>query len=78
MIKVNVHEAKTNLSKLIAKVEAGEVVILCKGNHPVAKIVGLMEPKSRPTTAVITSKPVRYSEDCFAPLNDAELKEWGI
>jgi prevent-host-death family protein len=39
MTKVKIHEAKTNLSKLIAKVEAGEEVIICRGDVEVAKLV---------------------------------------
>ena len=36
---VNVHEAKTHLSKLLARVEAGEEIILARGGTPIAKIV---------------------------------------
>lgn len=36
---VNVHEAKTHLSKLLARVEAGEEIILARGGEPIAKIV---------------------------------------
>lgn len=36
---VNVHEAKTNLSKLLADVEAGKEVIIAKAGVPVAKMV---------------------------------------
>jgi prevent-host-death family protein len=39
MTKVKIHEAKTNLSKLIAKVEAGEEIIICRGDVEVAKLV---------------------------------------
>ncbi len=39
MTKVTIHVAKTNLSKLIAKVEAGEEVIICRGNMEVARLV---------------------------------------
>ncbi len=38
MSKVTIHAAKTNLSKLIAKVEAGEEVIICRGDEPVARL----------------------------------------
>ena len=33
MITVNVHEAKTNLSRLLAKVEAGEEVVIARSGH---------------------------------------------
>lgn len=38
MTKVTIHVAKTNLSKLIAKVEAGEEVIICRGDTEVARL----------------------------------------
>jgi prevent-host-death family protein len=39
MTKVTIHAAKTNLSKLIAKVEAGEEVVICRGDQEVARLV---------------------------------------
>jgi prevent-host-death family protein len=39
MTKVTIHVAKTNLSKLIAQVEAGEEVIICRGDKEVARLV---------------------------------------
>lgn len=39
MTRVKIHEAKTNLSKLIAKVEAGEEVVICRGDKEVARLV---------------------------------------
>lgn len=36
---MTIHVAKTNLSKLIAKVEAGEEVVICRGDTEVAKLV---------------------------------------
>ena len=39
MIDVGVHEAKTNLSKLLRRVELGEEVIIRRGGEPIARIV---------------------------------------
>jgi prevent-host-death family protein len=36
---VNVHEAKTQLSKLLRRVEAGEEIVVARGNVPIARIV---------------------------------------
>jgi len=47
MYQVNIHEAKTNLSKLIQKVIDGEEVIIAKGNKPVAKLIQLDYPKPK-------------------------------
>ena len=38
MIKVNVHEAKTHLSRYLERVAAGETVILCRRNVPIAEL----------------------------------------
>ena len=37
--QVNVHEAKTNLSKLLARVELGEEIVIARDGEPVAKLV---------------------------------------
>ena len=41
---VTIHEAKTTLSRLVARAEAGEEVVLARGRTPVAKIVALVPP----------------------------------
>lgn len=38
MIRVNIYEAKTNLSKYLKRLEKGETIILCRRNEPVAEI----------------------------------------
>lgn len=45
-MKYNIHEAKTHFSKLIAAVEAGEAVTICRNGKPVAEIV----PPAKPAT----------------------------
>jgi len=44
MIEVNIHEAKTHLSRLLAKVEAGEEVVIARNGKRIARIVPV-EPK---------------------------------
>ena len=39
MVTVNVHEAKTSLSRLLARVEAGEEVVIARNGKPVARLV---------------------------------------
>ena len=45
MQMANIHEAKTNLSKLIEKVEKGDEVIIAKAGKPVAKLVSYKPKK---------------------------------
>jgi prevent-host-death family protein len=41
---VNMHDAKTNLSKLVERVRAGEEIIIAKAGKPVAKLVRVVAP----------------------------------
>ncbi len=41
MISVNIHEAKTHLSSLLARVAAGEEVTIAKSGKPVAKLTSI-------------------------------------
>jgi prevent-host-death family protein len=36
VIRLNVHEAKTHLSRYLNRVEAGETIVLCRHNRPIA------------------------------------------
>lgn len=44
---VTVHEAKTQLSKLIRAVEAGEEVVIARGNTPVVRLEPVLKPAKR-------------------------------
>lgn len=78
MKQVSTHEAKTHLSRLLVLAEAGEEVIVCKGKQPVARLVPFRPAKrKRPPVGKPTSKRVKYTPDCFSPLSDEELEQWG-
>ena len=53
MLTVNVHEAKTHLSRLLRRVAAGEEVVIAKAGHPLARLVPFHPPVAarRPGTA---------------------------
>lgn len=76
---VTVHQAKTNLSRLLHQVEQGEVIVVCRGKQPVAKIVptGASRP-ARPKVGHPTSPRFSIPDDAFAPLSAEELKDWGL
>ena len=73
--KVNVHDAKTNFSKLLARVERGEEIIICKSGRPVARLDPFNE---RPTKRVPGSASGRViiGEDFDAPLPEPILKSF--
>lgn len=68
----NVHEAKTRLSELLARVEAGEEVVIARAGEPVARLLPYRHPKRRFNFLDIPSIP----DEFFAPLTDDELKDW--
>jgi antitoxin (DNA-binding transcriptional repressor) of toxin-antitoxin stability system len=80
MKSVTTHEAKTQLSKLLAEVESGQEVIIRRGDVAVAKLTAVhpRTRRTRPRVGTITSGPIRYSEDAFSPLDDQALKDWGL
>ena len=69
-MEVNIHEAKTHLSKLLERVAVGEEVIIAKAGKPVAKLVAL-EP-SRPRFKLESAKGEFVVPDDF---NDPLPKE---
>ena len=66
-MKVNLYEAKTQLSALVERAAAGEEVIIAKAGRPVARIVAL--PSSRPPRRPGRAKgEIRIGSDFDAPL----------
>jgi prevent-host-death family protein len=47
MKSVNIHEAKTHFSALLARVEAGEEVVIAKAGRPIARLVPAQSPAQR-------------------------------
>ena len=72
-VTVNIHEAKTNFSKLLAQAISGEEVIIAKAGTPIARLVPFAEkpPHRIPGTAI--GKMV-IAEDFDAPLPDDVLE----
>ena len=74
MVTVNVHEAKTNLSRLLARVEAGEEIIIARNGKPVARLERV-QPR-------VKRQPGRWKglisiDDSFLdPLPEEELRAW--
>jgi prevent-host-death family protein len=78
MTTVTVHEAKTNLSKLIAEVLAGGEVVIARGKVPAVKIVPV-EAINKPKRLLGRLKgKVELTDAFFEPLPDDELKAWGM
>jgi prevent-host-death family protein len=73
--KVNIFEAKTNLSKLIELVEQGQEIVIARAGKPVARLTPL-EPKKRPIRFGLLKGKIRVAKDFDAPLPDEILAEF--
>lgn len=74
MVTVNVHEAKTHLSRLLAQVEDGEEVVIARNGTPVARIVRLERRKGRRFGAM--KGLIEIDDSFFDPLPEEELAAW--
>lgn len=75
MQTVNIHEAKTNFSKLIDAVQHGEEIIIARAGKPAAKLVPIsaIKPKRKPGSL---KGKVKISKDFNAPLPDDLLEQF--
>jgi prevent-host-death family protein len=62
MVVVNVHEAKTHLSRLLKRAAAGEEVVVASAGRPVAKIVPYDEPLE-PRTPGMLAGEIEIADD---------------
>lgn len=73
MTEVNVHEAKTHLSRLLTRVAAGEEIIISKAGKPVARLVPFQKSRKKRVPGLDRGK-VWIAEDFDAPL-PAEIQK---
>ena len=70
MRRVNVHEAKTHLSRLIREALEGEEVVIARGNRPLVRLEVLPEVRKPRRLGTERGLIVRMDEDFDAPLED--------
>jgi prevent-host-death family protein len=75
MSTVTIHQAKTNLSRLIERVSRGEEIIIARGSKPVARLVPLGAAKDKRQPGSWKGK-FSISPDFFEPLPEDELAGW--
>lgn len=76
MKSVNVHEAKTHLSKLLAEVERGEEIVISRGGKPVARLLPF-EPRPAKREMGFDRGLFEIPEDFDAPMPDFEADFYG-
>lgn len=76
---VTIHTARTHLSRLVARAEAGEEIVIARGGTPVAKLVPLApsEPAPRPLRKPARLKGlIDVGDEILAPMSEEELRLW--
>lgn len=80
MATVNVHEAKTNLSRLLVQVEAGEEVVIARNGEPVARLVRVQKLGKRQFGSwkgrIKLDDAIFNDSFFFDPLPEEELAAW--
>lgn len=76
MSVVTVHAAKTHLSDLLARAEAGEEIVIARGSEPVVRLVPIKPPAAKRAPGSMRGK-VWLDDAFFDPLPDEEFDAWG-
>jgi prevent-host-death family protein len=77
MAAFTIHQAKTNLSKLIARAEAGEEVVITRGDSPVARLMPIETKTMKRRFGMLKGKiPNLPDKFFFDPLPEEELRLW--
>ncbi len=72
---VTIHQAKTNLSRLIQKASGGEEVIISRGSKPVARLIAIGERKGKRQPGSLSGK-LTVGPEFFKPLPADEVAGW--
>ena len=73
-VVVNVHEAKTHLSRLLERVAAGEEIVIAKAGKPIARLSPVTIPGKR--VLGLDKGRVLIADDFDAPLPEGILREF--
>jgi prevent-host-death family protein len=77
MKMVNVHQAKTHLSRLIEEAADGAEIIIAKAGKPRARLVPYA-PVRKPRKFGWLKGKIWISDDFDAPLSEKDLRLWGM
>ena len=78
MKTVNMHEAKTHLSRLVEEAAEGKEIIIAKAGKPRARLVACQPVRKKPRKFGGMKGEIWISDDFDAPLSDEELRLWGM
>ena len=75
-MQVNVHEAKTQLSRLLELVEGGETIVIARHGKPVAELVRVKKKKGFPFDIARDQPIVSPGDEWWQPMSDREVDDW--
>ncbi|MGH7841646.1 MAG: type II toxin-antitoxin system Phd/YefM family antitoxin [Candidatus Binataceae bacterium] len=78
MKTVNMHEAKTHLSRLVEEAAEGKEIIIAKAGKPRARLVPCAPARKKKRKLGWMKGQIWMSEDFNAPLSDEDLRLWGM
>ena len=70
MIRLDMHEAKTHLSRYVAELREGETILLCRGNEAVAEVRALPRTRTKPRPIGLARGQFTVPDSFFEPLTD--------
>jgi antitoxin (DNA-binding transcriptional repressor) of toxin-antitoxin stability system len=76
MIRINIHEAKTHLSRYLARLRRGESIILCHRNVPIAELRPLPPRRTAKRPVGLARGAFVLPPAFFDPLPDEDLAAW--
>jgi len=72
---VNMHQAKTSLSRLVARALDGEEIVIARGRKPVVKLVPIEAPKPKRVPGRWKGK-ISIGPEFYEPMSEEELALW--
>lgn len=76
MISINIHEAKTQLSKYLAKLRPGESLLICKRNVPIAELRALPRQDRKPRPIGLAKSEFSVPKSFFDSLPESVVNEF--
>jgi prevent-host-death family protein len=74
----NIHDAKTNLSRIIDRVEHGEEIVISRAGTPVAKVIPLNRRVDRTGRGSLAGQLVVADDWDSAEVNEAIARDFGL
>jgi len=75
MAKINIHEAKTHLSRYVEEAARGKEIVIAKAGKPIARIAPLATARIPRKLGLLNGK-ARIPDDFNAPLSEEQLAEF--